>query len=190
MRGDGLNVPRIPSLLIDSAHSRETAACLLLDQAFREISICGGQVKSIERMMVPTDCSAGADAAAEVAAQLARRLHASVDVVTVVDTSTFNSIYGDEGYRHERIRDIHGRAQNEAELFATRHFRDLEGIKVHVRDGNVFLEILQAAQDLGSDMIVMGTHGRTGVAHLLIGSITEKVVRKSTVPVLAVRAPH
>ena len=62
-------------------------------------------------------------------------------------------------------------------------------LRAHVRAGNTFLEILQAAQELGSDLIVMGTHGRTGLAHVLIGSVAEKVVRKNTVPVLTVRGP-
>jgi nucleotide-binding universal stress UspA family protein len=43
------------------------------------------------------------------------------------------------------------------------------------------------AGDAGSDLIVLGTHGRTGLAHLLIGSVAEKVVRKSPVPVLTIR---
>jgi nucleotide-binding universal stress UspA family protein len=58
---------------------------------------------------------------------------------------------------------------------------------VHVRDGDTFQEILGAAKELESDVIVMGTHGRTGLAHLLIGSVAEKVVRKSPIPVMTVR---
>ncbi len=144
-------------------------------------------MKAFERILVPTDCSAGADAAAEVAAELAKRLKASVDVVTVVDTSAFATLYGDAAYRAQRIADIHGQALDDAQKFADRHIRGLAPVKVHVRDGNTFLELLQAAQDLGSDMIIMGTHGRTGIVHLLIGSVAEKVVRKSPIPVLTVR---
>jgi len=144
-------------------------------------------MKAFERFLVPTDFSAGADAAADAAAELAKRLKASVDVVTVVDTSAFATIYGDAVYRAQRISDIHGQALSDAQQFADRHFNGLGNVKVHVRDGDTFLELLQAAQDLGSDMIIMGTHGRTGLAHLLIGSIAEKVVRKSPVPVLTVR---
>ena len=146
-------------------------------------------MKPIERIMVPTDCSAGADAAAEVAAELAIRLKASVDLVIVVDTSAFAEIYGDAVYRTQRIADIHGQAHNDAQQFADRHFKGLDGVKVHVRDGNVFLELIEGARELGADMIVMGTHGRTGIAHLVIGSIAEKVVRASSIPVLTVRAP-
>ena len=142
----------------------------------------------LERMMVPTDFSPGSDAAAEFAAELAGRLKTSVDVVTVVDTSAFREIYADPEYRTQRIADVHGDARNRAGEFASRHFRKVEGVKVHVRDGNTYLELMEAARELGSDMIVMGTHGRTGIAHLLIGSTTEKVVRASAVPVITVRA--
>jgi nucleotide-binding universal stress UspA family protein len=147
-------------------------------------------MKRIERIMVPTDCSDGAGAAADVAAQLAKQLNASVDIVTVVDTSAFAEIYGDAVYRAQRVADIHSDAQENARQFADAHFGGVARVQVHVRDGDTFLELLQGARLLGSDMIVMGTHGRTGIAHLVIGSVAEKVVRASTVPVLTVRAPQ
>jgi nucleotide-binding universal stress UspA family protein len=56
--------------------------------------------------------------------------------------------------------------------------------------GNTFLEIIQAARDDDVDMIVMGTHGRTGLAHVLIGSVAEKVVREAPCPVLTVKHPE
>ena len=56
-----------------------------------------------------------------------------------------------------------------------------------VHRGVAFQEICQYATDNEIDMIVMGTHGRTGIAHALIGSVAERVVRKAPCPVLAVR---
>jgi len=147
--------------------------------------------KHFERLLVPTDFSPGASAAATAAANLARALGASVDVLTVVDTSPLADAYGDPSFRAERIAAIHAKANENAAAFADRHFAGVlqaPQIRVQVRDGNTFLEILRAAEDLGSDAIVMGTHGRTGVAHLLIGSVAEKVVRKSPIPVMTVRA--
>jgi nucleotide-binding universal stress UspA family protein len=55
--------------------------------------------------------------------------------------------------------------------------------------GNTFLEIIRAARD-DVDMIVMGTHGRTGLAHVLIGSVAERVVREAPCPVLTVKHPE
>lgn len=59
-----------------------------------------------------------------------------------------------------------------------------------VRQGTPFYEIIRFAQETDVDLIVMGTHGHTGLAHMLLGSVTEKVVRKSPCPVLTVRHPE
>jgi len=56
-------------------------------------------------------------------------------------------------------------------------------------EGDVATEILRLAQETGSDLIVMGTHGRTGLARLLMGSVAEQVVRKAPCPVLTVKTP-
>lgn len=144
-------------------------------------------MKAIDRILMATDFSNGAEAAAEAASQMARQLKASIDVVTVVDTRPLLEAYGDVAFRTQRINEIREAARVRAAEFAARHFGDLEETGVYVRDGEIFLEILAAAQELGSGLIVLGTHGRTGLAHLLIGSVAEKVVRKSTLPVLTVR---
>ncbi len=144
-------------------------------------------MKAIERILVPTDFSDCAAAAADLAARLARQLGAADELVTVVDTSPLLEVYGDVQYRDERIAYIRDKARQELGAFARKHFAGVDRVRQDVRDGNTFLEILQAAKDTGSDLIVMGTYGRTGLAHLLIGSVAEKVVRKSPVPVLTVR---
>lgn len=145
-------------------------------------------MKEIERILVATDFSAGATAAAEVAARLARQLGAAVDVVTVINTAPLAEAYGDVGYRSQRMEEITLGARAEAERFAATHFSGVAHVSLHVRDGNAYLEIVQAAQDYGSDMIIVGTRGRTGLAHLLIGSVAERVVRGSPVPVLTVHS--
>ena len=59
-----------------------------------------------------------------------------------------------------------------------------------VRQGPPFLEIVRYAKETAIDLIVIGTHGRTGLAHVFMGSVAEKVVRKSPCPVLSVRHPE
>jgi nucleotide-binding universal stress UspA family protein len=68
----------------------------------------------------------------------------------------------------------------------------LKGLRVHpeVREGTPFYEIIRFAQETDIDLIVMGTHGHTGLAHMLLGSVAEKVVRKAPCPVLTVRHPE
>jgi nucleotide-binding universal stress UspA family protein len=59
-----------------------------------------------------------------------------------------------------------------------------------VREGTPFYEIIRCAKEKDVDLIVMGTHGRSGLAHVLLGSVSEKVVRKAPCPVLTVRHPE
>jgi nucleotide-binding universal stress UspA family protein len=63
---------------------------------------------------------------------------------------------------------------------------DVEGT---LREGTPHLEILRLAAEVGADIIVLGTHGRTGIEHLLLGSVAERVVRNSTLPVITVPSP-
>jgi len=145
-------------------------------------------MKPIAKILVPTDFSECSSAAADTAAQLARQVNGAVELITVVNTAPLFEAYGDVNYRNERIAYIRSKAQQELEHFARNHFADGIRLNLTVRDGEIFAEILQAARDTQSDMIVLGTHGRTGLAHLLIGSIAEKVVRHSPIPVVTVSA--
>jgi len=65
----------------------------------------------------------------------------------------------------------------------------LERFPIHrdVREGTPFYEIVRYAKEQNIDLIIMGTHGHTGLTHMLLGSVTEKVVRKAPCPVLTVR---
>ncbi len=69
--------------------------------------------------------------------------------------------------------------------------KEIEGrVETVVSFGVPFVEIIKAARDYGIDLIIMGTRGRSGVSHMLIGSVAEKVVRKASCPVLTVRSPR
>ncbi len=68
-------------------------------------------------------------------------------------------------------------------------FKDYEILSRKSEDGGAFYEIIQAAGKESADLVVMGTHGRTGLDHLILGSTAENVVRKSPCPVLTIRLP-
>jgi nucleotide-binding universal stress UspA family protein len=63
-------------------------------------------------------------------------------------------------------------------------------VKIMVRTGNAAEEILKAAEEINADMIAMSTHGRSGLRRLAFGSVTDKVLRGASIPVLMVRAPE
>jgi universal stress protein A len=60
-------------------------------------------------------------------------------------------------------------------------------VEAEVREGKAFVEIIKLAREKDIDLVVMGSHGRTGLPHLLIGSVAEKVTRKTPCPVLIVK---
>ncbi len=90
-----------------------------------------------------------------------------------------------------------GRIAEEQRMLAQRELDKIAGrlregglkVKVQLKVGSPFLEILHCAQTEGADLIVLGTHGRTGLAHVLMGSVAERVVQKAPCPVLTIRHP-
>jgi nucleotide-binding universal stress UspA family protein len=138
-----------------------------------------------ERILVPTDGSAGADAALAEAIALAEQFDATVHSLYVADTTM---VQPDAGYvdvteSFERI----GRETTDAAVERA----EAAGVTAvgAVEVGTPYRTILGYADDEDTDLIVMGTHGRTGLERYLLGSVTEKIVRTADVPVLTVRAP-
>jgi nucleotide-binding universal stress UspA family protein len=90
-----------------------------------------------------------------------------------------------------------GRIAEEQRMLAQKELDKIAGqlrgaglhVKVLLKVGSPFLEIIHTAQTENADLIVLGTHGRTGLAHVLMGSVAERVVQKAHCPVLTVRHP-
>ena len=144
-------------------------------------------VDAYERVLLPTDGSAATDAAIEESGRVAALSEATVHVLSVADSrNRFESPTA--GLAPEAWE----RAEHDrAETAVTEAVEALpEGVTTEsaVREGTPATAILDYADDADIDVIVMGTHGRTGLDHYLVGSVTERVVRKSPVPVLTVRA--
>jgi nucleotide-binding universal stress UspA family protein len=124
--------------------------------------------------------------AAEVARDLAQALGAELCLAHVYSLP----VYTYPGLEPQLLPDL----TREITLAATRALADLGrelGIsRTVLREGDAARGILDAAREVGASMIAMGTHGRRGLSHVLLGSVAEKVVRTSTVPVLTIRAPQ
>jgi nucleotide-binding universal stress UspA family protein len=87
--------------------------------------------------------------------------------------------------------DILQSARKEMERFAAEHLADVPGkVITEVIVGRPFIEIIRYARSQGIDLIVLATHGRTGLSHVLLGSVAERVVRKAPCPVLTIRHPQ
>jgi nucleotide-binding universal stress UspA family protein len=136
-------------------------------------------------LVLPTDGSEGTAAAAEHAAALAEAFGATVHVVSVADErNRFETpsagLAADAWDERE-----HERAEIAAEETAAALPDDVTAESVVV-EGVPHEAIVEYAAETDADAVVMGTHGRTGLDHYLVGSVAEKVVRTSPVPVLTV----
>lgn len=139
---------------------------------------------TLTRILLPTDFSDTARRALDYAGELARRFDASVHLLHVVPDPKVQSLTVEA---IPVVSDLAERWKADAE-------RRLEEVRVDgvhtvraVRVGHAFVEIVRYAADNAIDMVVMGTHGRGPVEHLLLGSVAEKVVRKAPCPVLTVK---
>jgi nucleotide-binding universal stress UspA family protein len=139
-----------------------------------------------DRLLLPTDGSDGMSKVAEHVGSIASQYDATIHVLSAVDTR--NRFEGPtmglgtkawEGAEHERAE----RAVDDA----VSALPDDIAVERHIESGVPHAEILDYADAADIDLIVMGTHGRTGLDHYLIGSIAERIVRQSPVPVLTVR---
>ena len=144
----------------------------------------------VSQILVPVDFSPGSRAAVKYAAILAQTLHSTVTLLHVYELpSPMSSIVpgADEVGDAENER---AAAQRWLELLRTEAQKDSEiDIRVVVVHGAPVEEIVSLSREGGFDMVVMGTHGRTGFQHILMGSVAEAVVRRAPCPVLTIHLP-
>jgi nucleotide-binding universal stress UspA family protein len=146
----------------------------------------------LRRILVPTDFSKHSDNALRYAMAFADKFGAELHLLHVVqDLALFLPDTVAVSPVATPPVDQLTAAVREALLRAVRD-HGLERFRVcpEVREGTPFYEIVRYARERDVDLIVMGTHGRGGLAHVLLGSVSEKVVRKAPCPVLTVRHPE
>jgi len=134
-----------------------------------------------ETILLPTDGSECARVAADYATDLAKHYDATVHVLHVVDYRLVQT-----GVEYDEWEDD---AAETVESVADRIESEGVATEREVRTAVPHEAILEYATAADADLVVMGTHGRTGVERYLLGSVTEKVVRRSNAPVLTVRTP-
>jgi universal stress protein A len=146
------------------------------------------------RILVPVDYSDGSAAALASAAVFARKLGATLDVVHVWDRPAYvpeTILVGPPDRARPLTELIRENAEAEMKDFIARVAlpSDVE-VRTRLLSGNPAGKILEELGAGGHELLVVGTHGRTGLRHLVLGSVAEKLVRLSPVPVLTVPTPH
>jgi nucleotide-binding universal stress UspA family protein len=138
---------------------------------------------TIKKILVTTDFSDFSIAALEYAFAMATVHEASVHLLYVVDPRARYAL----GKGSRSAADHEQTARVSMQQFINDTIDEFTVVTPVIRSGVPADEIAQYAREEQIDLIVMATHGRTGLAHALIGSIAEKVIRSSTVPVFVVK---
>jgi universal stress protein A len=143
----------------------------------------------LQTILVPTDFSPQAAAALEFAVALAQRANAALHLVHVDDFVSYALPVPGIAVAGGVLADL--RAGLNERLTALRSEVLTAGVRqaeATLLEGRPYMEIVRLAEALPADLIVMGTHGRGGFSHLMLGSVAERVARAAPCPVIAV--PH
>jgi len=146
----------------------------------------------IGRILVPVDFSECSRAALDYATLLAERMGSTIDVLHVWEPPRFvgpEFLIRDPGEKGHPLLEAE-RVQVESEMAEFLSLAGQQGkVGVRIESGKPFQTITRIAGAEDYDLIVMGTHGRSGLPHLLIGSVAERVVRTADCPVVTIREP-
>jgi glycine betaine transporter len=136
----------------------------------------------LKRILVPVDFSGPSIQALRIASQLAAQSEGSILIAYVAE----HVVYFDEAVTFPGQNVLEEMKQKLSDL-ARNEVSEVVPVYPHVLKGKPWARIVELARDHAIDLIVIGTHGRTGVSHFLLGSTAEQVVRYAPCPVLVVR---
>jgi len=146
-----------------------------------------GRDMAIQHILVPTDFSPYAEYAVDYAIDLAKTLQARITLLHVVHEILWAAGEGALALPPDYFEELAATAQESLNRVLWRvHAAGVQGDTVVVH-GVPFEHIMTVAREQQVDLIIMGTHGRTGLKHVLIGSVAERVVRLAPCPVLVTR---
>lgn len=145
-------------------------------------------MKTIKKILYATDFSESSVPACDYALTLAKLAGAKVHVLHVIGEFADGRMSMMQPEAMTMLeREIEIQALKEMEGFCKEKFDGEIPYTTEVVVGIPFQEIIKKAGELSADLIVVGTHGRTGLEHVIVGSTAERLVRRSPVPVLTVR---
>lgn len=140
-----------------------------------------------QRILVATDFGPSSQRAVDTALTLAIRCHAAVTLLHVWEVPTFS--YSGLAYSvQDVLAPIKAKAQVALDEAVARASHTVPSVHGELRSGTPWSVIQEAIFELGPDVVVLGTHGRSWIARAFLGSVAERTVRMSLVPVVTVRA--
>ncbi len=146
------------------------------------------KIIAIDRILVPIDFSEHSKKALQYAIPFAEQFGASIDLLYVVEPAIYPADFSFGQLGVPNIEDeLRKRGQNELESLQKEQIAKRVPSRTNIRVGKPFYEINQYAQEEDVDLIIIATHGHTGMEYVLFGSTAEKVVRRAPCPVLVVR---
>jgi nucleotide-binding universal stress UspA family protein len=144
-----------------------------------------------DKILVPTDFSEGSAHALHYAIGFCKTYGSSLKLLHVIEDLPVPSLTGyeglDVGVYQERLREDCS-LQFERVIRGTPDLGDI-AIERCTRHGVPYMQIIEEARESGCDLIVLATHGRSGLSHFLLGSVAEKIVRNAPCPVLTMKMP-
>ncbi len=143
------------------------------------------------KILVPLDGSETSEAVLPHVAALAECMGAQVTLLRVITQPVYEAVFGDMALHHTSAAPDTMNSRAHAEGYLQRvvfdHFKNNDAVAYEVCAGPVAETIMDYAASIEADVIAMSTHGRSGLARMVIGSVADEIVRRSNLPVLLVR---
>ena len=145
---------------------------------------------TIKKVLVPIDFSDYSKSALKYAVNFAKSFNAEIILVYVVEPVIYPPDFSMGQIAMPSITtEWDDRARDELQKLAKSEINEIANVKTIIKTGKPFVEIIETAKEENIDLIIIATHGHSGVEHILFGSTAEKVVRKAPCPVLTLREP-
>ncbi len=144
-------------------------------------------LKEFKKILVPTDYSEMSLSALEYALTFSRMFGAQIYLFHTLDTIPVLSLESMDLTTESVIYETEQNAKSDLHAFKVSRIGEIPNLTEVVRKGVAEDQIVKFATEEDIDLIIMATHGRSGIAHILMGSVAEKVVQRSEVPVLTVK---
>jgi nucleotide-binding universal stress UspA family protein len=147
-------------------------------------------MKPFEKILIAIDFSENSNYAFDYALTLAKQFNAELTLLHVINEPVdLRGFYVPHISFEQLEKEIESGAAGMMEKFCQEKMKDFTGYQTSIVTGIPYEEIIRKAQETDASLIVLGTHGRTGLDHIIFGSTAERVVRGSACPVLTIRLP-